>query len=56
LRRYPKKGLLIPLDKRKLYLIFFIKLHLLALIENNQTSDGIKIPKVLQAYTGFDII
>ena len=27
-----------------------------ALIENNQTSDGIKIPKVLQAYTGFDII
>ena len=27
-----------------------------ALIENNQTSDGIKIPKVLQAYTRFDII
>ena len=27
-----------------------------ALIENNQTSDGIKIPKVLQTYTGFDII
>ena len=27
-----------------------------ALIENNQTIDGIKIPKVLQAYTGFDII
>ena len=27
-----------------------------ALIENNQTSDGIKIPKVLQAYTGFDSI
>ena len=27
-----------------------------ALIENNQTSDGITIPKVLHAYTGFDII
>ena len=27
-----------------------------ALIENNQTTDGIKIPKVLQAYTGFDSI
>ena len=27
-----------------------------ALIENNQTSDGIKIPKVLQKYTGFDFI
>jgi seryl-tRNA synthetase len=27
-----------------------------ALIENNQTSEGIKIPKALQAYTGFDII
>ena len=27
-----------------------------ALIENNQTSEGIKIPKVLQSYTGFDII
>jgi len=27
-----------------------------SLIENNQTSDGIKIPKVLQPYTGFDII
>ncbi len=27
-----------------------------ALIENNQTSDGIKIPKVLHNYTGFDII
>ena len=27
-----------------------------ALIENNQTSDSIKIPKVLQAYTGFDSI
>ena len=27
-----------------------------ALIENNQTSDGVKIPKALQPYTGFDII
>lgn len=27
-----------------------------ALIENNQTSEGIKIPKALQKYTGFDII
>ena len=27
-----------------------------ALIENNQTAKGIKIPKVLQPYTGFDII
>jgi seryl-tRNA synthetase len=27
-----------------------------ALIENNQTSEGIKIPKPLQPYTGFDII
>lgn len=27
-----------------------------ALLENNQTSSGIKIPKALQAYTGFDII
>ena len=27
-----------------------------AIIENNQTSKGIKIPKVLQHYTGFDII
>ena len=27
-----------------------------ALIENNQTSEGIKIPKALQTYTGFDII
>ncbi|MDP7567163.1 MAG: serine--tRNA ligase [Flavobacteriales bacterium] len=27
-----------------------------ALIENNQTSEGIKIPKALQPYTGFDII
>ncbi len=27
-----------------------------ALLENNQTPDGIKIPKALVAYTGFDII
>lgn len=27
-----------------------------ALLENNQTSQGIKIPKVLQSYTGFDTI
>ena len=27
-----------------------------AIIENNQTKDGIKIPKLLQKYTGFDII
>ena len=27
-----------------------------ALIENNQTPEGIKIPKALQQYTGFDII
>ena len=27
-----------------------------ALIENNQTPDGIKVPKALHAYTGFDII
>ncbi|OJJ17775.1 serine--tRNA ligase [marine bacterium AO1-C] len=27
-----------------------------ALLENNQTPDGIKVPKVLQSYTGFDII
>ena len=26
------------------------------LIENNQTAGGIHIPKVLQAYTGFDFI
>ena len=26
------------------------------LLENNQTEEGIKIPKVLQAYTGFEII
>lgn len=27
-----------------------------ALLENNQTDKGIRIPKVLQPYTGFDII
>jgi len=27
-----------------------------ALIENNQTAEGIKIPKALHPYTGFDII
>jgi seryl-tRNA synthetase len=27
-----------------------------SLIENNQTPEGIKIPKALQPYTGFDII
>ena len=27
-----------------------------ALIENNQTLEGVRIPKVLQDYTGFDII
>jgi seryl-tRNA synthetase len=27
-----------------------------ALLENNQTPDGIKIPKVLVPYTGFDVI
>ena len=26
------------------------------LLENHQTADGIKIPKALQAYTGFDMI
>ncbi len=29
---------------------------LAALLENNQTPDGIKIPRVLQSYTGFSII
>ena len=29
---------------------------LAALLENNQTSDGIKIPEALVPYTGFDII
>tara|TARA_B100000287_G_scaffold201685_1_gene190500 strand:- start:75 stop:1340 length:1266 start_codon:yes stop_codon:yes gene_type:complete len=27
-----------------------------AIIENNQNTEGIKIPKALQSYTGFDII
>ena len=27
-----------------------------ALLENNQTAQGIKIPKVLTSYTGFDSI
>lgn len=27
-----------------------------ALLENNQTPDGIRIPKALQPYTGFDRI
>ncbi len=27
-----------------------------ALLENNQTAEGIKIPQALQPYTGFDII
>ena len=27
-----------------------------ALLENNQTPEGIRVPKVLQNYTGFDII
>ena len=27
-----------------------------ALLENNQSPEGIHIPKVLQKYTGFDII
>lgn len=27
-----------------------------ALLENNQTAEGIKIPKALQPYTGFDMI
>ena len=27
-----------------------------ALLENNQTADGIRIPRVLQPYTGFDFI
>ena len=26
------------------------------LLENNQTEDGIRIPKVLVPYTGFDFI
>jgi seryl-tRNA synthetase len=27
-----------------------------ALLENNQSAEGIKLPKVLHAYTGFDKI
>jgi seryl-tRNA synthetase len=27
-----------------------------AILENNQTSEGIKVPKALQKYTGFDLI
>jgi seryl-tRNA synthetase len=27
-----------------------------SLLENNQTAEGIKIPKALIPYTGFDII
>jgi seryl-tRNA synthetase len=27
-----------------------------AILENNQTSDGIRIPKILQPFTGFDLI
>jgi seryl-tRNA synthetase len=27
-----------------------------ALLENNQTAEGIKIPAALVPYTGFDII
>ena len=27
-----------------------------ALLENNQTPDGIIVPEVLRKYTGFDII
>jgi seryl-tRNA synthetase len=27
-----------------------------ALLENNQTAEGITIPEILQAYTGFDLI
>jgi len=29
---------------------------LAGILENYQTAEGIKIPKVLQKYTGFDII
>lgn len=29
---------------------------LASIIENNQTPEGIKVPKVLQPYTGFDLI
>jgi seryl-tRNA synthetase len=27
-----------------------------ALLENNQTSEGIKVPKALHSYTGYDLI
>jgi seryl-tRNA synthetase len=27
-----------------------------AIIENNQSPEGIRIPKALQSYTGFDLI
>ena len=27
-----------------------------ALLENNQTAEGIRIPEVLRSYTGFDLI
>jgi seryl-tRNA synthetase len=27
-----------------------------ALLENNQTADGIRVPKALRPYTGFDLI
>jgi seryl-tRNA synthetase len=27
-----------------------------ALLENNQTMEGVRIPKVLIPYTGFDLI
>jgi seryl-tRNA synthetase len=27
-----------------------------ALLENNQTAEGIRIPEVLRPYTGFDFI
>jgi seryl-tRNA synthetase len=29
---------------------------LATMLENNQTPEGIRIPKALQAYTGFDMI
>ena len=29
---------------------------LAAILENNQTAEGIRVPKVLQAYTGFEMI
>ena len=29
---------------------------LAAILENNQTAEGIKVPEVLVPYTGFDII